>query len=532
MPLPGSPLNNAANLSPEGPPGYAFLDPLFPPGYHPPSHTVDPAGVASLRPDDGQLDIGAFENRIVWYVDDGNQTGTENGTASYPFSTIQDAIDTCGSGDSVFVAQGTYTENCVISAKTVSLSGGFFGGDPGDYASGSGGDFSIQDPVAYITLIQAQLSSAAVTFVYTGASGSEIDGFEITGGYHGILTDDELTWPLISDISISRNDIHHNGVEDDLAHRGGGLLLAGTGFVVTGNTIRQNSSGRGAGLAADVEDMVIHGNLIEQNVGYEDHGGGLYLSGSQTITGNIIRFNRTGEDLGYGWGGGILILGTVSMSGNDINNNFAPSIGGGVFIDEGGVAILRNELIHYNTTSEHDKGGAGIYVDGGMGPSHADIANCTLAMNTAPGTSGGNGVYVEGSSSATVRDCIFQGNSNDDFYVESGSTLTVTYSMSEEAWSGTGNVVGDPLFADAAAADFHLKSLTGRWHSGSGMWVTDTVQSPAIDRGDPASAFGLEPAPNGARVNMGAYGNTAYASLSWSVLHCRHRRGRVSYCFF
>ena len=35
-----------------------------------------------------------------------------------------------------------------------------------------------------------------------------------------------------------------------------------------------------------------------------------------------------------------------------------------------------------------------------------------------------------------------------------------------------------------------------------------------MDAGDPASVYGSEPSPNGARINMGAYGNTAFASKS------------------
>jgi hypothetical protein len=40
------------------------------------------------------------------------------------------------------------------------------------------------------------------------------------------------------------------------------------------------------------------------------------------------------------------------------------------------------------------------------------------------------------------------------------------------------------------------------------------VTSPCIDAGDPASPIGQEPFPNGGRINMGAYGGTAEASLS------------------
>jgi PKD repeat protein len=62
---------------------------------------------------------------------------------------------------------------------------------------------------------------------------------------------------------------------------------------------------------------------------------------------------------------------------------------------------------------------------------------------------------------------------------------------------GTGCKSEDPLFADPANGDFHLKK-----------------DSPCIDAGDPSSAYTHEPAPNGGRINMGAYGNTGEATTS------------------
>jgi hypothetical protein len=84
----------------------------------------------------------------------------------------------------------------------------------------------------------------------------------------------------------------------------------------------------------------------------------------------------------------------------------------------------------------------------------------------------------------------------------------------------------DPLFANPATTitanpDFHLRSKAGRWDpragGGWGAWVVDTIHSPAIDAGDPASTYALyamEPAPNGNRLNIGAYGGMAQASKS------------------
>ena len=47
-----------------------------------------------------------------------------------------------------------------------------------------------------------------------------------------------------------------------------------------------------------------------------------------------------------------------------------------------------------------------------------------------------------------------------------------------------------------------------------GYWVTDDVMSGAIDAGDPNSDWGGELWPHGKRINMGAYGGTAAASMS------------------
>ena len=58
--------------------------------------------------------------------------------------------------------------------------------------------------------------------------------------------------------------------------------------------------------------------------------------------------------------------------------------------------------------------------------------------------------------------------------------------------------------------DGHLKSRAGTWSNGT--WVVYATNSPCIDRGNPAAAYSNEPAPNGGRLNIGAFGNTGQAS--------------------
>ena len=90
--------------------------------------------------------------------------------------------------------------------------------------------------------------------------------------------------------------------------------------------------------------------------------------------------------------------------------------------------------------------------------------------------------------------------------------------MSTLTW-GSGNIDADPLFADPGNGDYRLKSMGGRWdpaaNGGAGGWVTDSVHSPCIDAGDPASDYAQETEPNGGCINAGAYGNTEEASRSF-----------------
>ncbi len=97
---------------------------------------------------------------------------------------------------------------------------------------------------------------------------------------------------------------------------------------------------------------------------------------------------------------------------------------------------------------------------------------------------------------------------------------------------GTGNISIYPRFADPQNDDYHLLSERGRFlpvddpnrpagddptdvnYLRQGLWILDNVTSPCIDQADPAESPRSERMPNGGRLNMGAYGGTAYASMS------------------
>lgn len=94
--------------------------------------------------------------------------------------------------------------------------------------------------------------------------------------------------------------------------------------------------------------------------------------------------------------------------------------------------------------------------------------------------------------------------------------------------SGQGNINKDPAFVDPAKKDYHLKSQRGRYWPKHDLWVLDGITSPCIDTGDLNVNPANEPKPDGGRVNMGAYGQTAYASMNdWSIAGDINRDGGV-----
>ena len=151
------------------------------------------------------------------------------------------------------------------------------------------------------------------------------------------------------------------------------------------------------------------------------------------------------------------------------------------------------------------------------------MVNCTFYGNYVVWGYGG-GIYSAGAP-LYITNSIFWANTDNfpgrQIYSESG-VVSINYgcfsgTTTNDIYAGgsltlTGVITNNPLFASAAGHDFHLQSRAGRWTSGG--WVTDSVNSPCIDAGNPASAFDMEPFFNGGRINLGAYGDTAQASKS------------------
>jgi hypothetical protein len=389
---------------------------------------------------------------------------------------------------------------------------------------------SKNDPAANTSHLKGNGKDSVVTLYEAGAT--VVEGFTITGG--GRSTVGAPSWvgggfyiyagsPTISNNVIEKNQTCPP-VPQDQEKLGGGIYSAGAQLTVVDNVIRNNVSGRGAGIFADGKKIVIRGNTVENNIGVSDHGGGIFLfSQDAEISHNRIVGNEIGRKLGYGWGGGIIVVskgGKYKLSYNVYTGNFAPSVGSAFFVDEGGSATLDHELIYANACNPAGEGAVpAVYVDGGEGGgSTLTVNHCTIVDHACTPTLPGVAIKVTDQSRVSVKNSILWNNGGDDVDADATSKATVTYTLSQETLKGTGNLSKDPLFVNPAGHDYRLRSKAGRWDPAAndkkGSWVIDKEQSPALDAAEPAAPFKLEPEANGGRANLGYDGNTAQASKS------------------
>ncbi len=196
------------------------------------------------------------------------------------------------------------------------------------------------------------------------------------------------------------------------------------------------------------------------------------------------------------------------------------NFGGAVYLGNSDAQLVNCLLV--GNASATGTGGAIRCENGNHQPV---LRNCTVADNHSAGAGGGLWCRY---SNVTLANCIFWGNQavgQGQQLSASYGSLTVQYSDVQGGQAGVemiggslvwnpGNLNADPLFGDPQSEDYHLRSERGRYYPKLDVWILDSQTSPCIDAGDAADELGEEREPNGERINMGAFGGTALASLT------------------
>ena len=207
-----------------------------------------------------------------------------------------------------------------------------------------------------------------------------------------------------------------------------------------------------------------------------------------------------------------------------------------------------------------------LFVNNGDVSRTVTLESCTMAYNLCGSLKSAAGVNAK-LATVNIHNSIFYGNlipaasemDNDVASVDGQAKINISWTMMDHEPTGTGVscenlIVGVPQFVtgleeflgyvytgegsgiaypkvdvdtfdmrfktDAETIekvlnmDVHVLSKYGYYKNDGKMYRGAEVFSGAIDTGDPVSGYENEGAPNGGRINLGVYGNTAQASLS------------------
>jgi hypothetical protein len=380
---------------------------------------------------------------------------------------------------------GLTVSNCTVFAN---LSFGIFVGPAGDHATLTGNTI-------YGTSNQA-------TGVYVTAIGAIITGN---------VVHDSRDYGLLLNVNGAHAAINNNNVYASGFGINAVSYSVGPGDLTTisGNTVHDNN----AGITA-FGNILIAGNTAYGHTGYQQSG--ILAYGGVEVRGNVAHDNYWGI---YGFGNGPQVLvsantvynnsvGIVATYASPILNNVSYSNTVGIQLD-GFSGLAANNLVYansaqgflitnnYTTTTVRNNT---VYQPAGNAIQVQSVSKNVVLRNNILWTQAGYDITVASNSEQG-----FQSDYNDLYFTTSSGGLGTWGGVSFSSltdWSlrlsfDHHSLSTDPLFVNLAGLDFRLQ--TG---------------SPAIDHGDPSDLFDLEPAPNGGRIDLGAYGNTLLATPS------------------
>lgn len=278
---------------------------------------------------------------------------------------------------------------------------------------------------------------------------------------------------------VSSNQLHHNG--------GTGLWIGGGAYVGDSQAIGNTSYANGGTGLVGNRCYGLIGNLV-----YSNSGDGIVSEWATHVTKNIVSDNK-GHGINSSYG--------LVATNNLLIRNGASAGYYNLVLPNGGVC-KNNTLVGSNGVYVADAGGV-------------QIAN-NIIWTRGPGMTA---IYVANPPGSMTSDY-------NDIYVTDGAVAgnwlgprATLSSWQQVSLRDTHSISVDPRFVDGVA-NFHLRSTAGSFRGtaftapSGGSFVADADLSFCVDGGDPAAGFAQEPAPNGGRLDLGAFGNTPDASLT------------------
>ena len=444
----------------------------------------------------------------------GGFTGAENSAAERPADSVS-RIDGGLANDCLRIKSGAG-----ISAERLS----FERGSPIGFRKEGSGDLSVRN---CRFLGNKRGSHHSWAFDVGWGSGLGIDGGDASA----------------TQIAISNCVFCGNGfVGDSFAEKGAGVYISGAKsasiddclFVTNGvrwtlgiGNYGDNTESYGAALYAENAQVAARNCRFIANATQEKGGGAVRIAGASggssfvncLWSGNNDSwhnlYSKIEGDLTHS---GALVVAlsqsnqTVAVTNCTIAYNFGDrTLSAGGLLVEKGTAIIENSILFGNSGGFQLAAGVGCDLALSSADAHAVVRYSLLSgLDSCPASS----VVPENLSTNAADGVVFA----DPKFVTGLDTVTNLIGDVGQA-SGYRHRGFKSGSLDAVMAfNLHLRGGTGFEDETTGGVVRDWTRrrygnSPAIDAGDPAVKC-VEPHPNGNRVNLGAYGNTPWATMS------------------
>ena len=356
----------------------------------------------------------AFATGTRYYVIPTGSDASAGTSWAAAFQTFRHADSVAMSGDTVWVAAGTYTPavsdpNAYFKLKSgVVIYGGFAGTETA---------LNQRNWQTNVTTLSGAGTSHTVVYALVADTTAVLDGFVVTGGSStsdGAGISLLVASPSLSNLTITGNHTTANG---------GGLCNNSGNPTITNCSFIQNSAAYGGGMYNYAGGVPVISRCIFRNDTATTFGGGFYNTGN-----------------------------TLNVQDVLFEGNHTTTGGGGLYEDHGSTYV---NLTLYGNTSKY---GGAIFVTG----SSPTIIN-TIAWNDTATTTASE-IYSSGSSgSTTISYSIVQGGVSAPGVAGPGSFT-----------DGGHNLDLDPLFTDSSAHNFTLTASSPAIDSGTNTGVTAT----------------------------------------------------------
>jgi len=372
------------------------------------------------------------------------------------FATIQEAVNAATSGDTVLIANGTYSGQGNIDVLVTNI------------------EIVIRSESGpYYTIIDAEKQSRAFTFAEGLGQNTVLEGITVRNccqDLRGGILLNEGSKIRIEDCIIENCSNCGGQLE------GGGIRLWMAQAEIINTIIRNCDAPQGGGIAmGNSSELILTDSEITNCTGsalfFNDHC-------TVTMTDVLIQENNGSESSHTA---GVACMGKSNLAMNRCNlldNEDSFGNCGGLRVEDS-TATVTNCVISRNYSSGH--AGAILFRNNGLG----EVFFTTISDNDADNE---NAVYIH-QSSPEFKNCIAWNPEVDtEFFSGSGAAHTVLYCDVRNGSGGLGNFDLDPLF-----------TRDGTYHL--------TGDSPCIDAGVSAGVsddMDQEARPNGFNFDVGA----------------------------